>query len=125
MLTIGPPSPLRGSNLRETSPVAGPFPKRQYVDSRLSRLDIGYWTRIPISSDFAACVLSQYFETYYPVIGCFDTDLFLSDLVDLKPDQCSGFLLSTLMSLACVSDYVCVLTSKYPSDGSSAIIQRL
>lgn len=103
VLTVAPPSPLRGLNSRQTSPVAGPIPDRQYVDSRLNRLNMSYWTRIPVSDEFAACVLSHYFETYHPVIGCFDADLFLSDLVDQKVDTCSAFLLSALMSLACVS----------------------
>lgn len=125
VLTVAPPFPLRGFSSRRTSPVAGPLPDRQYIDSRLSRIDIGYWTRIPISNEFAACVLSHYFETYHPIIGCLDADLFLCGLVDHRLDNCSAFLLSALMSFACVSDYLCNITENYLSNCSLAIIQRL
>ena len=103
VITTAPPSPLRGFRSRRTSPVAGPVQDRQYCDSRLSRLNMGYWTKIPIGDEFAACVLSNYFESYHPIFACFDPDLFLSDLVDQKLNYCSPALVSALMSIACVS----------------------
>lgn len=103
VITTAPPSPLRGFRSRHTSPVAGPVQDRQYCDSRLNRLNMGYWTRIPIGDEFAACVLSNYFESYHPIFACFDPDLFLSDLVDQKLNYCSPVLVSALMSIACVS----------------------
>jgi hypothetical protein len=102
-IAISPPSPLRGTRSRGTSPIAGPAPDRQYCDSRLTNLTIDYWTCIPISNEFAACVLSHYLETDHPVFACVDADLFLSGLVDHTLEHCSPFLVSALMSFACVS----------------------
>lgn len=102
-VTTLPPLPLRGTRSRQISPVAGPGPDRQYCDSRLSHLNIGYWTCVPISNEFAACVLSHYLETDHPMFGCVDADLFLSCLADRTLEHCSPFLVSALMSFACVS----------------------
>jgi hypothetical protein len=102
-INIESPSPLRGIHSKRTSSVFGPVQDYQYCDSRLNHLNIAYWTTIPISNEFAACVLSNYFESYHPIFACFDPDLFLSDLVDHKLNYCSPFLLSALMSLACVT----------------------
>jgi hypothetical protein len=101
-IAILPPSPLRGTRSRQTSPIAGPAPDRQYCDSRLTHLEINYWTCIPISNEFAACVLSHYLETDHPIFACVDADLFLSGLVDRTLEHCSPFLVSALMSFACV-----------------------
>jgi hypothetical protein len=120
-VTILPPSPLRGTRLRQTSSVTGPAPERQYCDARLNRLKIGYWTCVPISDEFAACVLSHYLETDHPMFGCVDADLFLSGLVDRNLEHCSPFLVSALMSFACVS-----LPAFYgPSNGSTAIVHAI
>ena len=101
-LPISPPSPLRGISPVRTSAVSGPLEDRQYCDARLNQLKIDYWTRIPIGDKFAASVLSYHLETYHAVFGCVDCDLFLSDLIDHKLDYCSPFLLSAIMSFACV-----------------------
>jgi hypothetical protein len=101
-LTPPPPSPLRGIRSRQISPVAGPNTDRQYCDSRLNHLKIGYWTCVPINDEFAACVLSHYLENDHPIFGCVDADLFLSGLVDRTLEHCSPFLVSALMSFACV-----------------------
>lgn len=100
--TVGPPQPLRGTYPKHTSPVAGPVEDRQYCDSRLNRLRMKYWTTIPISDEFAASVLSHHFETYHAIYGCVDCDLFLSDLVNHELNYCSPFLVSAIMSFACV-----------------------
>jgi hypothetical protein len=105
-IAISPPSPLRGTRSRGMSPIAGPAPDRQYCDSRLANLAIDYWTSVPISNEFAACVLSHYLETDHPIFACVDADLFLSSLVDRTLEHCSPFLVSALMSFACVSIHV-------------------
>ena len=102
---VGRPSPFRGVRTRELSPVAGPMQDRQHCDSRLNQLDVEYWMEIPISNELAACVLSHYLETSHTLFGCFDPDLFLSDLVDHKLDSCSPFLFAALMCLACLSSH--------------------
>jgi hypothetical protein len=101
-LTITPPSALERTGLKSSLATPESGQDRQYCDSRLSSLKIEYWTRIPISNEFAASVISHYLETYHAIFGCFDADLFLTDLVGRKLDFCSPFLLSALMSFACV-----------------------
>jgi hypothetical protein len=118
-IAISPPSPLRGTRSRGMSPIAGPAPDRQYCDSRLANLAIDYWTSVPISNEFAACVLSHYLETDHPIFACVDADLFLSGLVDRTLEHCSPFLVSALMSFACVSTHV----SSGPSNGRIAIVR--
>jgi hypothetical protein len=88
---------------RATPPLADKASGPLHVDARLSRLHVGYWTNVPIDDDFAASVLSHYLETDHPLWGCFDADLFLSDLVDHKLNACSPFLFNALMAHACVS----------------------
>ncbi|KJZ73988.1 hypothetical protein HIM_06656 [Hirsutella minnesotensis 3608] len=72
-----------------------------YCDARLERLEIGYWTRVPISNALAASVLSLYLTRDHPVLPLFDTELFLADLVEQKTNFCSAFLVSSLLCLAC------------------------
>jgi hypothetical protein len=96
------PPPLRGMSVRRGSPVEGPFPKRLYVDDRLQRLDIEYWTCVPISNEFAASVISLYLEVDHPIFGLFDSDLFLQDLIDHRLRFASPFLVSALLYFACV-----------------------
>lgn len=88
---------------RQPSSVEGPVTAPQYCDSRLNHLDIGYWTRISITNEFAASVLSYYFESDHPIYACVDVDLFINDLVELRLRHCSAFLVSALMAFACVS----------------------
>jgi hypothetical protein len=75
----------------------------EYCDNRLYSLQINYWTQVPISDRFAAAVLSLYLTMDHCVLGFFDVDLFLTDLIDLRRRFCSPFLLNSLMYLACVS----------------------
>ncbi|KAJ6782477.1 hypothetical protein PWT90_07883 [Aphanocladium album] len=102
-LAVSPLLPLRDACQRQTSPVAGPAPGRQYCDARLKQLKIAYWTSVPISDEFAACVLSHYLVSDHPIYACVDADLFLKDLLDRKLKHCSPFLVSALMSFACQS----------------------
>ncbi|PVI00984.1 nitrate assimilation regulatory protein nirA [Periconia macrospinosa] len=88
---------------RELSPIVGPTLARGHCDARLSRVDFGFWTVIPINQEFAASAISEYLVNYHPIFGCFDADLFLADLLDQKTDHCSPFLFSAVMALACQS----------------------
>jgi hypothetical protein len=99
------PHVLRQSPSNEASLRTDEDPGYQYVDFRLTHLHVNYWTQIPIGNDFAARVLSHYLESDHPLWGCFDADLFLSDLVDHKLNACSPFLFHALMAHACVSHH--------------------
>lgn len=85
------------------SPESRPSRPPVYVDSRLERLNIAYWTKVPITNEFAASVLSLYLETDHPVVALFDADLFLADLVGQRFNFCSPLLVCSLLFWACVS----------------------
>lgn len=97
-----PLAPLR-ADARSTSSVLGPLQARSYLDERLHGLSIGYWTRVPISDELAADIISFYLEVDHPSLGFFDADLFLGDLVGHQLRFCSAFLVSSLLFYACVS----------------------
>ncbi|KAK6850427.1 hypothetical protein PG987_000061 [Apiospora arundinis] len=93
-----PSCPLVGA------PTSGPGTPRSYVDKRLHRLQIGYWTCVPIRDEIAAIAISTYLEIDHPSHALFDTNLFLDDLVNQNTNFCSPFLVTSLLSHAC---YTC------------------
>lgn len=101
-LVCGPPSPLRGTSGRSHSPLLGPLQDRVFCDPRLRQVRFRYWTRVPLSDEFAASLLSVYFENEHAIIGTFDMSVFLDDLVDGRFEFCSSFLVSSLLYLASV-----------------------
>ena len=98
-----PPSPLRGTRTRRSFRHSGPYRARPYLDDRLHQLRIGYWTKVPISDDFAASAISLYLEVDHPIFGWFDANIFLEDLVKHRQEFCSPFLVSSLLYYSCVS----------------------
>lgn len=84
-------------------PFSGPLLPIQYCDARLCDLKASYWTKIPVSNDFAATVISFYLENEHPVLGLFDADLFLRDLVEYRLDNCSSFLFNSVLCISFVS----------------------
>ncbi|KAF3060868.1 hypothetical protein CFAM422_010936 [Trichoderma lentiforme] len=88
------PQPL----LRDSDPTASPI---SLCDSRLFQLNISHWTNVPISNEAAARAISLYLETDHPLLGYFDPNLFVSDLVNLKHDYCSTMLVNALLYWAC------------------------
>lgn len=96
---------LVGGLTRDTSASSTPLSSSEpctYCDSRLERLSVSYWTRIPIDDVLAARAISHYLTVDHPILGFFDADLFLRDLVGQGLNFCSTFLFSSVMSLACV-----------------------
>ncbi|RMZ87166.1 hypothetical protein DV736_g5613, partial [Chaetothyriales sp. CBS 134916] len=59
---------------------ADPWAPPQCIDSRLSGLDIAFWTNVSASNELAAGAISFYLETDHPFLGLFDADLFLDSL---------------------------------------------
>ena len=101
-IPIDSPAALRGMTATRHSPVIGPSESRQFCDARLQDLRMDFWTQIPIDEEFAACAMSFHFETYHAFLGFMDVELFIGDLVEHKLNHCSPFIVSALMSLACV-----------------------
>ncbi|KAJ4863569.1 fungal zn(2)-Cys(6) binuclear cluster domain-containing protein [Trichoderma breve] len=85
-------------SLWDTAPTAS---KISLCDSRLFQLNISHWTNVPISNEAAARAISLYLETDHPLLGYFDPNLFVSDLVNLKHDYCSPMLVNALLYWAC------------------------
>ena len=85
------------------APTSRPATPRSYVDKRLHHLQIGYWTSVPIRDEIAAIAISTYLEIDHPSHALFDTDLFLDDLINQNTTFCSAFLVTSLLSHACVS----------------------
>ncbi|EWG35978.1 hypothetical protein FVEG_00157 [Fusarium verticillioides 7600] len=75
--------------------------RRQLCDSRLEELDISYWTKVPISNETAATMISLFLETDQTIVGFFDADLFVESLVERNPHFCSTFLVSAILYVAC------------------------
>ncbi|KAF5628904.1 conidial development fluffy [Fusarium sp. NRRL 52700] len=74
---------------------------RPLCDSRLEEIDISYWTKVPISNETAAAMISLFLETDQTIVGFVDADLFVESLVDRKPQFCSTFLVSAILYVAC------------------------
>lgn len=99
-----PPFPVRGtSGSPSLSPAMDLKRNPSLCDSRLHQLRMDYWTRVPISDELAARVISSYLVREHPMLGLFDADLFITDLVERRLRFCTPFLLSALMFYACVS----------------------
>ena len=99
---LSQPITLPDTNAATQSSSVTPLKPSSYCDARLDRLKVGYWTRVPISDELAARALSHYLEVEHPILGFFDADLFLEDLVNERLQFCSSFLFSALMASACV-----------------------
>jgi hypothetical protein len=93
------PNPFPAHN-----PTHAQVPTLALCDDRLKKLNIGFWTSVPIPSSLAAKVVSLYLETDHPLLGPFDPDMFLADLVECKTNYCSGMLVSAIMYWGCVGD---------------------
>lgn len=72
-------------------------------DPRLRDLNIGHWTNVNLDNDTAARCISLYLETDHPLLGHFDPEAFISDLVSKRTEHCSSLLVNALLYWACVS----------------------
>ncbi|EXK24052.1 hypothetical protein FOMG_19203 [Fusarium oxysporum f. sp. melonis 26406] len=81
--------------LQRSALVPGP------CDERLQELNISFWTTVPIHSDLAAKIILLYLQTDHPLLGTFDPDLFVNDLIHCETRYCSRLLLSALMYWGC------------------------
>ena len=73
-----------------------------YCDERLAMLDMSMWTTVPIPNDLAAAAISLYLQTDHPLLGFFDADVFLEDLLAGRSRYCSTLLVSSLLFWALV-----------------------
>lgn len=76
---------------------------RSLCDDQLAKLDISYWSNVPICNDVASHAISLYLETDHPLLGFFDPGSFVSDLIHGQTNYCSSILVNALLYWACVS----------------------
>ncbi|KAK2596580.1 hypothetical protein N8I77_013462 [Diaporthe amygdali] len=81
-------------------PSAAPV-QPELCDDRLRHIRIRNWTQVPISNELAARLLAFYLTVDHPLLGLFDADLFLGDLVAHKTEFCCPLLLSSVLCFAC------------------------
>jgi hypothetical protein len=79
---------------------------KPYCDSRLKDLDISYWTKVPITDESAATLISLYLETDQTIVSFIDANLFVESLVNRVPKFCSTFLVTAMLYVACVSQVI-------------------
>lgn len=83
-------------------PVNGVVMHQDLSDDRLQSLEMSYWSTVAVENELAAAALTHFLLVHYPIFACFDASLFLDGLVDRKVDHCSPFLVSSVLSIACV-----------------------
>lgn len=71
-------------------------------DPRLHDLKLAQWSNVDMSDDLAARCISMYLKTDHPLIGHFDPNLFVSDLVAGRTRFCSSLLVNSLLYWGCV-----------------------
>ncbi|KAK7227537.1 hypothetical protein V2G26_015540 [Clonostachys chloroleuca] len=79
-------------------------PPLGFCDPRLKDLRIARWTTVDIDDSLAAKCISLYLETDHPLLGHFDPDLFLDDLISEQEEEqrfCSPLLVNALLYWAC------------------------
>ncbi|EME40086.1 hypothetical protein DOTSEDRAFT_74819 [Dothistroma septosporum NZE10] len=81
----------------------GPQIALEFCDTRLRDLQISHWSTVPVSNDFAASVISLYLQNMHPVLGTFDAELFVKDLVGHGLRYCSPFLVNAVLYYGCQS----------------------
>lgn len=72
----------------------------RYFDALVNHLHIGYWTSVTITDRFAAGAIALFLETDHTMLRLFDAQAFLNDLIHLRTDCCSAFLVNGLLAFA-------------------------
>jgi len=72
-------------------------------DPRLEDLDVSYWVSSPVPNRVASLVMSLYLDAIHPLVGSFDPDLFINDLISHRHLHCSRLLVIAVIYLGCVS----------------------
>jgi hypothetical protein len=75
-----------------------------YCDVRLADLDISSWIDTPMPNELAAHVISLYLETDHALVGSFDPDLFVTDLIGRRTNHCSSLLVVAVLYFGYVGD---------------------
>ncbi|KAF2998320.1 hypothetical protein E8E13_007849 [Curvularia kusanoi] len=63
-------------------------------------LRIGYWTKVSVTKCYAAAAICMYLEGDHQFLNLFDAGLFLNDLINLRSNYCSPFLVNSVLAMA-------------------------
>ncbi|KAF4122284.1 hypothetical protein GMORB2_7276 [Geosmithia morbida] len=85
------------------------------VDPRLALVDFQTWTAIPIDSSDAAMAISRYLDLDHDILGLFDPELFLQDLVWHGTEFCSPLLVNALLGWTCLDALLLTDSQEPPS----------
>lgn len=99
---------------------------RDYCDDRLSGLHIAAWTTVQVSNELAARIISLYLKTDHPLLGTFDPDLFVSDLITQQKRFCSSLLVNALLYWGTVCNEVDAMSkTSLTVSGSKCIVPSI
>ncbi|KAJ4985529.1 hypothetical protein SVAN01_09000 [Stagonosporopsis vannaccii] len=85
---------------RHEQAIASAAPASTCLDALVSHLHIDYWTSVAVTDEYAAGAISLYLETDHPMLRLFDAEAFLNDLIYMRSDSCSAFLVNSLLAFA-------------------------
>lgn len=96
-LTI-PPGKLLTLGIRPR----GLEPPPHSCDSRLKRLNVPFWKRVPATTEFVARALSHWLYSYQAFECFFDIELVMDSLLSNRQSYCSSVLVNSVLYIACV-----------------------
>lgn len=67
-------------------------------DPRLGLVDFQSWTTVPVDYVEAATAISRYLEVDHEILGLFDPEPFIQDLMSHGHEFCSSLLVNALLS---------------------------
>ncbi|KAK3679995.1 hypothetical protein LTR78_000372 [Recurvomyces mirabilis] len=70
-------------------------------DKRLARFNLAAWCPVTVPNELARRLLDFYLHTDHAVLGHFDSELFIEDLLNNNTDFCSVLLVTSLLLWAC------------------------
>jgi hypothetical protein len=91
-------SVLDSAETANTPTSTQPPPIDSHWTLRLRQARFSDWTDVPMANDEAIRVASLYLEVDHPLLGLFDVDLFLQDLLNVRSRFCSRFLVEAFLS---------------------------
>lgn len=74
--------------------------KSAFSVAHASHLHISYWTSVSVTAEYAAGAIALYLETDHPMLRLFDAEAFLNDLIHMRSQFCSAFLVNSLLAFA-------------------------
>ncbi|KAL0935485.1 uncharacterized protein CTRU02_210076 [Colletotrichum truncatum] len=88
---------VKSATLDRQQPTSSSKERIVHGENRLERLDINYWTTVPIQSRVGMVIISSYLQEDHPLWGYLNLDLFIRDLIEKRFEFCSPFLVNAML----------------------------